>query len=369
MRSFLKNKLGELSITNGLAALLVRTAKEEGAEGALDRLEPAFVERLARSSAITSAVASCAIEGFHVGETRAEDLAAQRVRPTKRAEHEVLNYKMALEYLFGAKPSSLQITPELLKHLHRLALNGHQHAGSYKTRENSIIDAGTGRLRFTPVSAKNTEEAVDALCLSYNEAINKETAPPQVCIAALVLDFTCIHPFTDGNGRVSRLATTAALLELGFRMPKLVSLEEIIQNNEHQYYTALAASSEGWHTGNHDLTRFLRFHLETIASGYEELRLKIKRTKEPVTVILDALIPKPVRERAFREFQKIYENASWKTADLRKTARKVTIEGYEPSAELSVFEKLKHANRLAERCLQKAEGGRAEGNEGEAMPM
>jgi Fic family protein len=357
MHSFLKRKLESFALSNGLAALLVRTAKEEGGEGELDRLELVLVEKLKKSSIITSAVASCAIEGINVSEAQATALIDKHITPGRREEREVLNYKDALDYLFNTPISGLRPTPELLRTLHRLAMAGSAHAGTFKTRDNSIIERTDhgDRLRFTPVSFEQTEQAIESLCLSYNEAINKETAAPQVCVAALVLDFTCVHPFLDGNGRVSRLLTTAALLEQGLKMPRLVALEEIIQNRDNQYYAALKASSEGWHTGNHDLAPFLRFHLETIAAGYEDLRLKITRIKEPVTVVFDDLIAPEIREKAFEEFQKIYESASWKTDNLRKAARKITIEGYKPTADTEVFEKLRHANRLAERCLQDAE--------------
>ncbi|HWL51809.1 MAG TPA: Fic family protein [Chthoniobacteraceae bacterium] len=278
MHSFLNRKLESFSLSNGLAALLVRTAREEGREGELKRLETAFVERLKKSSIITSAVASCAIEGIHVPEQQIAYLADQGIPPTRREEREVLNYKAALDYLFQTDPATLQPTPELLRTLHRYAMAGSGHAGQFKTRDNAIIertDRGD-RLRFTPTPARETEAAIESLCLSYNEAINKEAAPPQICVAALAFDFTCIHPFADGNGRVSRLLSTAALLELGLQMPKLVSLEEIIQNRDTQYYAALKASSQGWHTGNHDLAPFIRFHLEIIAAGYEDLQLKIQ---------------------------------------------------------------------------------------------
>ncbi len=357
MHSFLNRKLENFSLSNGLAALLVRTARDEGGEVEFKRFEAAFVDKLKKSSIITSAVASCAIEGIHVSEQQIAFLADRGIPPTKREEREVLNYKAALEYLFGAKPASLQPTPELLRTLHRYAMAGSAHAGQFKTRDNAIIERTSlgDRLRFTPTPATQTEAAIESLCLSYNEAINKEAAPAQICVAALAFDFTCIHPFADGNGRVSRLLTTAALLELGLQMPKLVSLEEIIQNRDTQYYAALKASSQGWHTGNHDLAPFIRFHLEIISAGYEDLRLKIERIKEPITIIFDDLIPAAVREEAFLEFLKIYEKAIYKTDNLRKAARKVAIEGYTPSADADTFEKLKHANRLAEQCLQKAE--------------
>lgn len=357
MYSFLDHKLERFTLSNGLAALLARTAKAEGGGEKLDGLEPALLDSLRRTSIITSAVASCAIEGITVSEAQAASLADRQILPSRREEREVLNYKDALDYLYSAKPDDLRPTPELIRTLHRLAMAGSAHAGVFKTRDNSIIErtASGDRLRFSPLGFAMTPQAIESLCLSYSEAINKETAAPHICVAALVLDLTCIHPFLDGNGRVSRLLTIAALLELGLKMPRFVSLEEIVQNRDTQYYAALKASSEGWHTGNHDLAPFVRFHLETIATGYDDLSLKIARTREPVTVIFDESIPAPVRDRAFAEFRQTYENAAWKTDNLRRVARKITIEGFSPTAESEVFEKLKHAHRLAERCLQKAE--------------
>ena len=281
MNSFNKGKLENYSISNGMGALLARTSKKEGAEGELERLEPAIVDTLRKSSIITSAVASCAIEGIDVPEAKLIALSDKMASPESRKEHEVLNYKVALDYIFQAPPASLQPSPDLLRRIHALSMAGSEGAGAFKRRDNKIIEKTEfgDRLRFTPTPAAETEQAISSLCLSYNEAISKETAAPQICLAAFVLDFTCIHPFADGNGRVSRLITTAALLELGVKMPTLISLEEIIQNRQEAYYLALQRSSQGWHTGSHDLSPFLRFHLETISQGYDDFHKKIERLR------------------------------------------------------------------------------------------
>jgi len=364
MKSFLKEKLKNLAVSNGLVALLTRTAKEEGKEVGLEKLEVALVEKLTKSSIITSATASCAIEGINVAETKILAISEKRTSPKKREEYEVMNYKAALEFIYNSDPASLRPTPELIRRLHSLSMAATAGAGEFKTRDNLIIEATESgdKLRFTPLSAKETEAGIDSLCLGYNNAIDKETAAPQICVAAFILDFTCIHPFADGNGRVSRLLTTAALLELGLKMPKLVSLEEITQNREDQYYAALALSSSGWHTGNHTLEPFIRFHLETLVEGYAELQKKIQRIKEPVTVIFAHNVPVSVRDKAFQGFKEVYENAKWKVGELN-TGRRVTIENYSTNLEKETFEKLKHASRLAERCLQKAEKVETSGNE------
>ena len=356
MKSFLKDGLKNLAASNGLDALLARTSRDEGNEAGLEKLGAALIEKFTESSVITSATASCAIEGINVPETKVAAISEHRASPQKREEREVMNYKDALEFIHGSRAESLRPTPELIRRLHGLAMVATSGAGEYKTRDNQIIEkTPTGdKLRLTPVPAKETEGAIESLCLGYNDAIDKELAAPQICLAAFILDFTCIHPFADGNGRVSRLLTAAALLELKLRMPKLVSLEEIVQSREDQYYASLARSSEGWHTGNHDLEPFIRFHLETLAMGYEELQKKILRIKEPVTVIYSPQIPAALREKAFEGFKEIYENAAWKTGELR-VGRRVDIEGYSSSLDHETFEKLKHASRLAEKCLQKAE--------------
>lgn len=347
--------LERFSISNGLMTLLTRVAEGEGREVSLGNAEPELLNQLHHSSVVTSAVASCAIEGIHVAEDRLETLISQKLPGGKRDEQEVLNYKNALDFLYSKSPDELSITPEFIRTLHHLTLEGSAHAGQYKQKDNQIIEIvrGVSRVRFRPVSAHETAAAIEALCLGYQHVLNKEIVPPQIASAALTLDFTCIHPFADGNGRVSRLLAVTAVLGQGRQMPKLISLEELINERKDAYYLALERSSAGWHSAN-DLTPFVRYHLEILATGYDALKQRILRVKEPFVVVFDKNLSPTHQQFAFNLFTRVYPNAGYKTA-LLSPIRKVTIEEYSPSLDAETFQKFSHALKFAEKCLTEAE--------------
>ncbi len=353
MKSFIG--LEKFAISNGLANLLVRVAKGEGREITLANTEPALLDELHHSSVVTSAVASCAIENIHVSENRLEELIFEKEPLTKRDEQEVLNYKKTLDFLYSQSSDELLITPELIRNLHGIALEGSPHAGEYKEKDNQIVETvrGISRVRFRPISARETRSAIEALCVSYQHVLDKELVAPQIAAAALTFDFTCIHPFTDGNGRVSRLLSIVTMLSQGRQMPRLISLEGMINERKEAYYLALEQSSFGWHSAQHDLTPFVCNYLQILAAAYDELQQKILRIKEPVVVLFDNKVPPKLRETAFHLFSATYPNASWR-ATILPALKKVTIEGYSSTLDAENFPKLNHALKLAEKCFMEA---------------
>jgi Fic family protein len=146
-------------------------------------------------------------------------------------------------------------------------------AGKLKNRDNEIIEIrpdGERVVRFVPTSAAETPWAVERLCLEYQEAVEQESLPELLIIGSFILDFLCIHPFRDGNGRVSRLLSTLLLERHGFAVATFISLERLIEENRDSYYRSLYESSQGWHDSDHDIVPWWNYFLSVINSAYRE---------------------------------------------------------------------------------------------------
>jgi Fic family protein len=208
-----------------------------------------------------------------VAPDRLRPLVLENARPRDRSEEEIQGYRRALERIH-AEAWELAITPELLQRLHATIQEGNGDAGQRKRVDNEIIELREGApplVRFRPVKVAETPAAVEELCLLYRHALNQGLAPPLVAAAALVFDFLCIHPFRDGNGRISRLLTLLALYQHGYEVGRYVSLERLIEESRGEYYDVLHRSSEGWHEGRHDLVPWLSYFLAVLKRAYREL--------------------------------------------------------------------------------------------------
>ena len=355
MNSFANDKLKSFRLANGLLGLLADCERCHGEEIALGRAEPAILERLRHQSIVTSSEASCAIEGILLAPGRREALLEGGDAPRDRDEWEVENYRRALDFIYRANPEELSMTPELMRRLHAMVKAGEADAGEYKTRDNVILEVSQSRqrVRFRPLEHRKVPDAIEQLCLSYTEAVQKREVPALVAIAALTLDVTAIHPFRDGNGRVSRLITAAALVDQGYELPKLISLEEIVQERSENYYRALERSSEGWHTGLHDLEPFFRFQLQTILGAYAELELRRECVEDRVGVVFSTSLPPKVTESAATAFAQIYPNATFVTQELR-VGKAVEIEGHRADLPEAEWEKGRRALKLIESLIARA---------------
>jgi Fic family protein len=177
-----------------------------------------------------------------------------------------------------------RISSDTLKHLHALCQSASGDAGQFKRIDNEVIELVPGAapvIRFKCVSAKQTPAAVDELCLLYRHALDQDNLPPLIAIAGLVLHFLCIHPFRDGNGRVSRLLTLLALYQHGYEVGRYLSLERLIEESKEDYYECLNRSSRRWHEGKHELTPWTNFLFAIIRRGYAEFEKRAGQVKAP----------------------------------------------------------------------------------------
>ena len=244
---------------------------------------PPVLSSLRQTATIQSVESSNRIEGVTVAPGRLEPLVLGDDRPRDRSEEEIRGYRRALD-LIRAEASGLAIDPPLLQRLHAIIQEGAGDAGQWKRVNNDIVEMRAGappRVRFRTLPAAEAEAAMDELCLSYRHALDQERVPPLLAAAALVFDFLCIHPFRDGNGRVSRLLTLLALEQLGYEVGRYVSLERLIEESREDYYDVLQRSSQGWHEGRHDLLPWLSYFLATLRRACFELEERVGFTPSP----------------------------------------------------------------------------------------
>jgi Fic family protein len=276
MMSFRGNYLGRLALPLSSVWLVGDVAEAKGRQDLYLDQPPEVLTSRRETAFVQSVESSNRIEGVTVAPDRLRPLVLEDARPRDRSEEEILGYRRALELIHAEAHdlNALAITPELLQRLHSTIQEGSGDAGQWKRVDNEIIELCEGApplVRFRPVKVAETPAAVEELCLLYRHALNQSLAPPLVAVAALVFDFLCIHPFRDGNGRISRLLTLFALYQHGYEVGRYISLERLIEESRAEYYDVLHRSSEGWHEGRHDLLPWLSFFLAILKRAYREL--------------------------------------------------------------------------------------------------
>ena len=268
--SLIKNKKWDSELLSLIAAIY----KEAGRQEMYLKQRPEKLEKLVEIAKIQSTGASNAIEGIVTTDTRIRKLVAEKATPKNRDEQEIAGYRDALGIIhenFDAIPVTrnyiLQLHKILYSHLNNPA------AGRTKTVQNYISATypdGRTETIFTPLAPYETPEALDRLCEEYNRVIGNMELEPLIVIPVFIHDFLCIHPFNDGNGRMSRLLTTLLLYRSGFYVGKYISLEAKIAGNKDLYYDALASSQAGWHEGTDNPVAFIKYLLGTILAAYKD---------------------------------------------------------------------------------------------------
>jgi Fic family protein len=236
------------------------------------------LEALRQQAMIQSVESSNRIEGVTVDPQRLAPLALGKTRPRDRPEEEIAGYRRALDWLYSRK-SAVPIDQRTILHLHALSHAGAGDAGKFKARDNEIIEIlpeGGGRVRFKPTPAKQTPSQIDSLCAAYERLTAAGRVPALTISSTFVFDFLCIHPFRDGNGRVSRLLTTLLLMQQGFRVARYVSLERLIEQSREDYYHVLGECSQGWHEGRNVILPWWNYFLGIVRRGYVEFSQQVE---------------------------------------------------------------------------------------------
>ncbi|MGD0464528.1 MAG: Fic family protein [Tepidisphaeraceae bacterium] len=242
--------------------------------------KPEVLAALREQAIIQSVESSNRIEGVTVAPDRLRPLVLGHARPRDRSEEELAGYRKALNWIFTRK-SPAHIDTRTILHLHAMAQGGMSgDAGRFKSKDNEIIELrpGVGRIvRFRPTPAKQTPGAVRRLCDTYQQFIEEEAVPPLMLVATFVFDFLCIHPFRDGNGRVSRLLTALLLQQQGFVVGRFVSLERLVEDSKEDYYRALGTCSRNWAEGRNEIAPWWNYFLTIVRRAYVEFAEKVER--------------------------------------------------------------------------------------------
>lgn len=241
------------------------------------------LNELTEVAKIQSTEASNRIDGIFTADDRLKNLVLEKTTPRNRYESEIAGYRDVLNTVHESY-EYIPINSNYFFQLHRdlYKFIGDADGGMFKTGENSIRERDkqeNKKIIFRPVSALETPEALDALCDAYNDA--KNDVDPLILTSMFILDFLCIHPFNEGNGRTSRLLTLLLLYQSGFFVGKYVSVEKIIEESKKTYYEAIHASSVNWHENENDYKPFVNYMLGVIVSAYKEFKYRVKLVTDP----------------------------------------------------------------------------------------
>ncbi|MGF1612351.1 MAG: Fic family protein [Gammaproteobacteria bacterium] len=279
------------------------------------RQSPRRLKALRQSALIESAVSSNRIEGVRIDPQRIRDiLIARKPLFRDRDEEEVRGYRDALTQIHKHF-AGLPINHETIRHLHAQTRGQVWDAGQYKSRDGDIIERypdGSERVRFRTTSAAETPAAMEALIHDWQRCLEERWIPPLIALAAFNLDFLCIHPFRDGNGRVSRLLWLLQSYQLGYEVGRYISLERLVEQNKDRYYETLELSSQGWHEGQQNPWHYINYVLSIMKHGYHDFVERVGDIKAPrgekrqqVIEGIEQLLARPGGTFRIRELEQI----------------------------------------------------------------
>ena len=266
-------------LTPEIVSYLTQIHEMKGRQNLFVEARKDALAKLLEIAKIQSTEASNRIEGIVTTDDQLKKIVMNKTTPRGRSEREIAGYRDVLNTVHE-NYDYIPIRPGMILQLHRdlYKFSNTSIGGSFKSSDNGIAEElpdGTKRVRFQPVPAWETPEAVDALCNALREALADPELDPLFLIPMFVLDFLCIHPFNDGNGRMSRLLTLLLLYRSGYFVGKYISLERLIADSKETYYEALQESSAGWHEGHNDYLPFVRYMLGIVAAAYREFAYRV----------------------------------------------------------------------------------------------
>jgi Fic family protein len=259
------------------------------------RQVPQRLRALREHALIESAVSSNRIEGIEIEQKRVGTIIFGKPSLRDRDEEEVRGYREALSRIHE-DAANMHISEEEILELHRLARGEIWDAGKYKEKDGDIIERypnGRERIRFKTVAASNVRAYLGELVSLWFRALEGKWVHPLIVLAAFNLDFLCIHPFRDGNGRVSRLMLLLQSYHLGYEVGRYISLERLIEQNKERYYETLEQSSQGWHEGKHNPWPYINYLMFILKMAYREFESRLNITESPrgaKTEIIEAAI-------------------------------------------------------------------------------
>ena len=277
-----------------IVSFLAQIHEQKGQQNLFIEAHKDALSELLEIAKIQSTEASNRIEGIITTDDRLKKIVLDKTTPKGRSEREIAGYRDVLNTIHE-NYDFIPVRPNMILQLHRdlykysnLAIGG-----SFKNSDNIIAEElpdGTKRVRFQPVPAWETSEAMDILCSTFVDALADVELDSLILIPMFILDFLCIHPFNDGNGRMSRLITLLLLYQSGYFVGKYISIERLIADSKETYYEALQDSSSGWHEGTNDYLPFVRYMLGIVVAAYREFTSR-------VDILITRGLSKPERVR------------------------------------------------------------------------
>lgn len=271
------------SIPLATSWLLEELGVARGRQELFTRQSPQKLKALREHAIIESAVSSNRMEGVEIDPKRVTAVLFGKPLFRDRNEEEVRGYRDALK-LIHEQGAQLPVSEETILRLHKLCRGEIWDAGKYKETAEPIIEKypdGRQRVRFQPVAAKDARPFLLQTIRLWHNCLRDRKVPPLIALAGMNLDFLCIHPFRDGNGRTSRLLLLLQCYHLGFEVGRYISLERLIEENKERYYETLEHSSRGWHEGKHDPWPYINYVLFILKTAYKEFEQRVGQVKEP----------------------------------------------------------------------------------------
>lgn len=289
MRKFDYNKFLQTKWDNEITNYLTQIHEYKGMQELFSRQRPVELERLVEVAKVQSVESSNRIEGIVTTSTRIGQIVADKTTPRNRSEKEIAGYRDVLRTVHESY-EYIPITGNIILQLHRDLM---QYAdtgmgGRYKNTQNYLKETkedGTEFIRFTPVPPYETESCINAICEQYRKVIEEQRIDPLLILPVFIHDFLSIHPFNDGNGRMSRLLTLLLLYRSGYEVGKYISIEKHIEKTKKVYYDVLEEASAGWHEEQDDPMPFIKYMLGVILACYREFEERVRIIGETTEVV------------------------------------------------------------------------------------
>ena len=285
MRNFnLINEYESIISNKNIINLITKIHEYKGKQSYLLDDKNTTLETLLKVAKIESTSSSNKIEGIYTTDKRIKEIVNNKTEPKNRNEEEIAGYRDVLSLIYE-NYNYIDINKNTILQLHKYLYKytGISYGGKFKNSQNYIEEEnenGEKKIRFTPMSPLETPIAIDELCKNYNELVNNESCDLLVLIPIFILDFLSIHPFNDGNGRMSRLLTLLLLYKANYMVGKYISIEKLIEQTKNSYYTSLEKSSASWHNNKNDYSYFVEYYLGLILNAYKELDSRITTIKK-----------------------------------------------------------------------------------------
>lgn len=280
MRTYDYNNKWQQLLTPEIVTMLSQIHEFKGEQNLFIEAQSDTLTQLVEIAKIQSTEASNKIEGIFTSDERLKKLVTNKTTPRSRNEQEIAGYRDVLSTIHDSY-EFIPVRPSIILQLHRdlYKFSGKSIGGAYKNADNVIAEEdneGNRFVRFQPIPAWETPKSIEALCDAFDDAIARNEADPLLIIPMFILDFLCIHPFNDGNGRMSRLLTLLLLYRAGYIVGKYISIEKVIETTKDTYYETLQSSSQGWHEEENDYAHFVRYMLGVILSAYRDFSSRVR---------------------------------------------------------------------------------------------